>query len=76
MSDKPPSLTDAECQDIVTFYGQGWTLADIGRWFGVSGPRIRKALISCGVSRRKTGPRPRFRPRPPKPQSGVGEWPA
>lgn len=69
-------LTDAEILDIATFYRQGWTLVDIGRWFGVSGPTIRSALISCGISLRKTGPRSRFRPRPPKGQSGVGEWPA
>lgn len=69
-------LTDVECRDIATFYRQGWTLADIGCWFGVSGAMVRTILVESEVPRRKTGPRPRFKPRPPKVRPDVGEWPA
>jgi hypothetical protein len=48
-------FTEAQVQQILTLYDQGWTMQDLFRRFGTTWPLIRKTLVAHGRKIRSAG---------------------
>ena len=52
-----PVMTDAQIDEAVRLYGDGWTLHNVGQHLGVADQTIRRALVERTVTIRPGGRR-------------------
>jgi hypothetical protein len=52
-----PVVTEAQIDEAVRLYGEGWTLHNLGQHFGVADQTIRRVLVERAVTIRPGGRR-------------------
>lgn len=52
-----PVMTEAQIDEAVCLYGEGWTLHDVGQHLGVADQTIRRVLVERAVTIRPGGRR-------------------
>lgn len=50
-----PVMTEAQIDEAVRLYGEGWTLHEVGRGMGVADQTVRRVLVERAVTIRPDG---------------------